>query len=414
MTSPLCLHLFKGYGVELEYMIVDRETLSILPIADRLLAAAAGEGAESGPEISVDRGLLSWSNELALHVVELKTTNPVSALDGVYKTFQEQIVEIDSLLQPLNARLMPTAMHPWMDPLTETRLWPHENMEIYNAFDRIFGCQGHGWSNLQSVHLNLPFANADEFGRLHAAIRMLMPVMPALAASSPVFELMAGEFLDNRMEAYRGNCAKVPSVTGRVIPEAVFSPEAYEREILQRMYRDIAPYDSEGTLQEEWLNARGAIARFDRNTIEIRVLDIQECPQADLAIVTAIADVLRALCEERFLSYAEQKTWDVEPLFAILQAAVCDAESAVITNRHYLSAFGLDTASATAGELWQHLFESVLTDASPEVMIPLNRIAQKGSLARRILRALDGDLSRLRVKEVYGKLCECLAAGEMF
>ena len=414
MTSPLCLHWFEGYGVELEYMIVDRETLSIRPIADALMEAAGESTQESGPAVMVERGPLSWSNELALHVVELKTTNPVSTLNGVYKTFQEQIGEIDGLLRPLNARLMPTAMHPWMDPLTETRLWPHENTEIYNAFDRIFGCQGHGWSNLQSVHLNLPFANADEFGRLHAAIRMLMPIMPALAASSPVFELKAGDFLDNRMEAYRGNCARVPSVTGRVIPEAVFSPEVYENEILQRMYRDIAPYDPEGALQEEWLNARGAIARFDRNTIEIRVLDIQECPQADLAIATAIAEVLRALCEERFLSYAEQKTWDVEPLFAILQAAIRDAESAVIMNQHYLHAFGLHATSATAGELWQHLFASVLADASPEVVIPLNRIAQDGSLARRILRALNGDLSRPRVKEVYGKLCECLAAGEMF
>ncbi|HAL85576.1 MAG TPA: hypothetical protein DCM31_01010, partial [Deferribacteraceae bacterium] len=37
------------------------------------------------------------------------------------------------------------------------------------------------------------------------------------------------------------------------------------------MYRDIAPYDPECILQEEWLNSRGAIARFDRKAIEIRL-----------------------------------------------------------------------------------------------------------------------------------------------
>ena len=49
-------------------------------------------------------------------------------------------------------------------------------------------------------------------------------------------------------------------------------------------------------LQDEWLNSRGAVARFEPgNTIEIRVLDVQECPQADVAICALIADVLERL-----------------------------------------------------------------------------------------------------------------------
>ncbi len=35
----MSLHLFEAFGVELEYMIVDRRTLAVRPIADRLLAA---------------------------------------------------------------------------------------------------------------------------------------------------------------------------------------------------------------------------------------------------------------------------------------------------------------------------------------------------------------------------------------
>ena len=56
------------------------------------------------------------------------------------------------------------------------------------AFDRIFSCQGHGWANLQSMHINLPFADDAEFGRLHAAIRFLLPLLPGLTASSPVMD----------------------------------------------------------------------------------------------------------------------------------------------------------------------------------------------------------------------------------
>lgn len=57
------LHAFDGYGIELEYMIVDRDTLAVRPIADRLV----GEDGE------VSRGHYAWSNEVVLHVIELKT-----------------------------------------------------------------------------------------------------------------------------------------------------------------------------------------------------------------------------------------------------------------------------------------------------------------------------------------------------
>ena len=88
---------------------------------------------------------------------------------------------------------------------------------------------------------------------------------------------------------------RVPSVSGRVVPEAVFTRPDYEREILGRIYADMAPHDPEGVVRHEWCNARGAIARFDRSAIEIRVLDVQECPRADLAIAALVTAVLRAL-----------------------------------------------------------------------------------------------------------------------
>ena len=82
---------------------------------------------------------------------------------------------------------MPTAMHPWMDPATETVLWD-DATDVYRTYDRIYGCRGHGWANLQSMHVNLPFADDSQFARLHAAIRLVLPLLPALAASSPIAE----------------------------------------------------------------------------------------------------------------------------------------------------------------------------------------------------------------------------------
>jgi carboxylate-amine ligase len=402
LSSPDRLHLFEAFGVELEHMIVGAESLDVLPISDRLLAAQAGKIVA---DIDVD--VLSWSNELVLHVIELKTNGPAFSLDPLAQEFHRHVRMVNGLLAPLGARLMPTAMHPWMDPTSETRLWPHDCSPIYEAFDRIFGCRGHGWSNVQSIHLNLPFAGDEEFGRLHAAIRLLIPIMPAIAASSPVLEGRLTGLLDSRLEAYRTNAARIPSVTGAVIPEPLYTRRDYKEQILGRIYRDLAPHDPEGTLRHEWANARGAIARFDRDTIEIRVLDMQECPKADLAIVQIISQVLRALTEERWTDQRTQRKWPAEPLAAILHATIRDADCAVIGDRDYLRQFGLGSVRrCTAGELWQHLAGIVGGDDALAIIL------ERGPLARRILRAVGADVSRVRA--VYADLCQCLAENRMF
>src|SRR6478736_6440070 len=179
----LTLPAFSGYGIELEYMIVDRRTLSILPIADKVLHRLSGTSASE-----FRCGELAWSNELVLHLIELKNLEPDLDVGALAAAFQSAIQRMNGLLEPMEARLMPTAMHPWMNPRTETRIWPRENAEIYAAFDRIFDCKRHSWANLQSMHLNLPFANDHEFARLHAAVRLLLPILPALAASSAIAE----------------------------------------------------------------------------------------------------------------------------------------------------------------------------------------------------------------------------------
>ncbi|MBM3880886.1 MAG: glutamate--cysteine ligase [Verrucomicrobia bacterium] len=410
-TSPR-LALFAATGVELEYMIVDADTLDVRPLSDELIRSVTG-----AYDADVERGRFCWSNELVLHVIEFKTNGPATALPGLARGFQAEVAAAQRQLDIWGARLMPTAMHPWMDPVRETRLWPHEYSPVYQAYHRIFGCQGHGWSNLQSLHLNLPFADDREFGALHAAIRALLPILPALAASSPVLEAHPTGWLDTRLAVYRTNSARIPSITGRVIPEAIFSEVEYARHILEPMYRDVAPHDAEGVLQDEFLNARGAIARFGRGSIEIRVLDTQECPQADLAVTQLIVAVLRALVGERWQPLASLKNLALDPLETILLATIQDAEAAQIQDRRYLDTFGWDRPGAcAAGDLWQHLAQNlkVASEFEPDSVQALDIILGQGTLARRLLRALGSDSSREALRYVYGQLCDCLARGQMF
>ncbi|MDW8287787.1 MAG: glutamate-cysteine ligase family protein, partial [Flammeovirgaceae bacterium] len=271
--------LFEAFGVEIEYMIVDKDTLHIRSIADKLIFDTTGSYTSE-----VHRGELAWSNELVNHVIEIKCAHPASSLIGLQRKFWQNVCEINQRLEKYHAMLLPTGTHPLMYP-HEAELWKHEYNEIYALYDRIFDCRGHGWVNLQSTHLNLPFANDEEFGRLHAAIRILLPIIPALSASTPLLEGKLTNYLDVRLETYRHNQDKIPSITGKVIPEQVFTQQDYEEKIFKPIIRDIRPYDQEGILDRHFLNSRGAIARFDRGAIEIRIIDTQECPKADLAIL---------------------------------------------------------------------------------------------------------------------------------
>jgi hypothetical protein len=406
------LRLFEGIGIELEYMIVDAKSLNVRPIADELLKQVGG-----GYELQVELGDVAWSNELALHVIEMKSNGPVPHLSGLAATFQSHVRRIGELLAPLGARLLPTAMHPWMDPNTELRLWPHENDVIYQTFDRIFDCRGHGWANLQSMHINLPFSNDDEFGRLHAAMRLILPILPALAASSPIVEGKRTGFYDTRVDVYRTNARRVPSVSGAVIPEPVFTRADYEAKLLQKIYDDLAPHDPAGTLAHEWANARGCIARFERMAIEIRLLDLQECPRADIAIAAAVVGTLKRWVAETGERALAQRSFDEQELVPLLTACTRDGDRALLDHPRYLEALGFpDKGPARAGDVWRHLV-SELRGKEPgfeEHEPALDVILNEGCLARRIVGALGPEPSRARLEATYRELARCLDAGEPF
>ncbi len=403
--------LLEAIGVELEYMIVRRDTLDVYPVADKVIEIVAG-----AIEGEVEFGDIAWSNELVLHVIEMKTNGPVSSLNNLSERFALHVDKLNTILADLGGCLMPTAAHPWMDPLRETRLWPHECGPIYQAYNRIFDCRGHGWSNLQSTHLNLSFDGDEEFGRLHSAIRLLMPIMPALTASSPILDGEAGSHLDSRMKFYCTNSAKIPQVAGKIIPEAVYSHAEYQDKIFKPMYQAISGHDPEGILTHEFLNSRGAIARFDRGAIEIRVLDIQETPLADLATAQLIISAVKELTAQGPEELHTQKKCDIDLLAEIFQGVIKDGDQAVISDPGYLALLGLGPESIRALEIWQHLASRCRdrTDWDSAFETPLQTIFAEGPLARRIIKGVAGDLRRDHVKEVYSQLCDCLSTQQMF
>ena len=410
--------IWERFGVEMEFMIVDRETLQVLPRADIPL----GKDKDGNQLSDVEYDDIGLSNELVSHVLEFKCAHPKSTFDGLGKRFFHEIRRANKKLEKIGAMLLPSAAHPFMDP-AEMQLWPYDCLDIYQTYDRIFNCKGHGWANLQSTHLNLSFDGDDEFGELHAAIRLLLPLIPAIAASSPYLDSKYTGFKDARIEVYRHNQDKVPEIAGLVIPEKAYTYDEYNTQIFDKVKKAIAPYDPEHLLNHFFLNSRGAIARFDRGAIEIRLVDIQECPNADIAIVELEIATLKAIASGKLANgkaphtmkeYREfLRDFDTARLSEMLTQTSRDAEDTVIDWSEYLAVFGME-GKCTAGELWKHVFDAVkgdLTEVSRNVM---EQMLARGTLSSALYRALGDVPSRKDFVTEYKKLADCLAHNRLY
>lgn len=400
-------HLFSVQGIEIEYMLVDKDSLDVMPYSDKILKSLAGNHVNE-----TTLGEVGLSNELVMHVLELKNAEPKPPTPQVAQQFQQTILELQPILQDLNLKLLPTGAHPWMNPQTETHRWPYGNKAIYNQYNTIFNCEGHGWSNLQSMHVNLPFANDDEFNRLHNSIRLILPLLPALAASTPILDGKATGVLDSRLMFYEKNQQKIPSISGKIIPEFITSKAQYEQEILQPMYEAIKPYDPQGILQYEWLNSRGAIAKFDYMAIEIRILDSQECVNADLAIAHLIHAVLQSWLEQGPISL--ENSGSLQELKNIYDQSLHQGLDVIVDDKSILSSWQLPQRAMRLRDVWALLIERVSPSLDSTTQHVLEHILHEGNLSERILRSCQGDFSKSNLKRIYNKLGDSLLINELF
>lgn len=412
--------LFECFGIEIETMIVDAKSYEVRPLADVLLRGMNG-GGEWVEDF--DDGTIGWSNELVNHVIEFKTNGPVASLAGVADAFRASAARANEWLAARGARLLPGGMHPWMDPTKETQLWPHDTAPVYRAYDAMYDCHRHGWANLQSVHLNLPFDGEAEFGRLMAAVRLVLPLIPALAASSPWMEGRATSMLDNRLEVYRTNAARTPAMTGDVIPEPIYSIETYHTEVFGRIDAALRAMGADPVLfGAEWTNARGAIARFDRMAIEVRLIDAQECALADLAVAATVAELIRGFVDERYLPLKKAQAVPTQGLVELLKRTIQAGPKASLKGLDYGRCFGMGTEVETVGDLLGQIVPALFVTApsfveAPELIAPMQVILGHGPLATRLLAALPAGeqaVDREALREICRRLADCTANGEMF
>ncbi len=220
-------------GPEHELSLVDND-LKPLPIADKVIKAYCGKILNF---VALDD--FTFGKEMQLHVMEIKANQPFASPITFEETMQNAVTTLSEFVQEkFGACLLGTGMHPLLT-LDQTGVWPHYHRKIYQAYGQVFNLKQHGWLNIQSFHLNLPYQTPAEGVLMHNLLANLCPYLPAVAAASPIYEGTLRDTVDNRLEFYKINQREVPSVSGDVI-RIRFFPEDYKKNVLGKFSKDLA------------------------------------------------------------------------------------------------------------------------------------------------------------------------------
>lgn len=266
----------------------------------------------------------------------------------------------------------------------------------------------------RGLRLDIPYERPGDFGKLMAAVRVLLPLIPAYASASPISAGQLTGCHSSRLRACIDLYDKHPSRVGGFIPEALFEPSEYDREIIGPIATAMARSGGVAPLDTPYLDLRGATASQDPDLISIHALDAQENAAADLAVIEFTLAVLRALVSGHWVSNYLQRAWSTEDLLAVMSETIKQGSSAVITSKDYLFMFGMmKQEEADATRLLRHLFVELYGDLSENARKHMGLIIEHGDLASRLLRQLGSQPSPARIREVYSRLAIC-RTGEAF
>jgi gamma-glutamyl:cysteine ligase YbdK (ATP-grasp superfamily) len=387
-------------GPEHEFSLVNEE-LKALPIVDKVIKDFHGRIVNF-----VEQSHFTFGKELQLHVMEIKPNMPFKSPKKFEETMQEAVLTIaDFLKSKYGAYLLGTGMHPLLT-LEETTVWPHRHKQIYQAYSKVFNLKQHGWLNIQSFQLNIPYFNEKQAILMHNILAEICAYLPAISASSPIYEGKFGAFVDNRLHFYMTNQKEVNSVTGDVIPEYISSFSQYKKEIIEKYSMELANKGVDKCLlHKDWVNSRGAVFRFDRRAIEIRIMDEQECIKSDVALSCFLRALLRGMIRNN-------------PNLLSHENLVKDFNSVIATG---LSAEVSHPKGKTAKQICEHFFKIAWENASKEekkYLLLIRKRIKNGNLSEIIKekvqrRAQKTDL-REAILDVYLGLVKSLMKNQPY
>lgn len=374
--------LFEAIGVRITFALVQRLSLEFAQTPNEVPDALQQDG----------NAAITWSPGAGPHLWEVYNQQMARRVSPLQRRMNTEVRHQATAIERAGLRLLPGGGHPWM------AMPPGSTTSPAPLAERIFALRSYAHAIGQPLRISVSFRGDGEFTKLFAAVRLLLPIIPAIAAASPFVNGAANGMLNNRLHAWH-TADRPTGLIGPLIPEAAFTEEDYYRTINAPLAQALAEVDALDLLGHDLANTRGAVATFDPGHVSIRMADTQESVVASLAVAEMIVAVLRALVKGRWVSTYLQRAWHEQDLQHVLEPVIRDADEAVITDRNYPVMFGLmDQEGITAGKLWQHLFVELYSDLSEATRSHMAHILEHGCLARRILRRTGPtpDLGQLR------------------
>jgi len=377
--------LFDAFGFAVEASIHDAGLRNTLPVAPDIAALILPPTSRQHPERQ-DLGIEAASAsaiQVSSKRAAKRPANWVRKLNALHAALTPALVERDAMLLP-----GPSPFAPWAQDS-----------------DRPTSFTG-------GLRIDLHFAREADFGRLHAAVRMVLPLLPALSASTPFRDGRATGFHSTRLRACIDLYDRHPERVGAFVPEPVFEPADHDREVLSPIARATSTGKRGEAPDAQLLNLRCATAHLDQGIIAIHGIDAQENPAADMAVTEFTISVMRALVAGRWTSNYLQRAWSSEDLMGVMQSTIRDGSRATIANRDFLFMLGmLKQDRVPASELLKHLFVELYGELSENARGHLGLIIEHGCLATRMLAKAGKRPGAERIRSVCAQLAACRTAG---
>ncbi len=390
--------LFTELKIDVEYMTADRDTLDAIPAADRLLETASGKKDLIYYPYGKDEGI-SWSTVSAGYAVKFKIENKNMTFRDAETVIYKEIKRAGLILEEINAVLLPTAVHPWLK--MNNNIIKHVGDNIAKDQKTVSGFDESNDSclrNFHLMHLYLPFKNDREFFRLHTAVRLILPLIPALSSSSPIIGNAESGKLDNRLEVYKNSC--LYSVEDPIIPEPYSGSEKNKIKLALNNNDNVKICSSN--------NMCGISADFDKGIIDLGMFEIQESLHADISIARFITLILEFLVNCG-CGAERQAEADTAELSDLMNSVLSRGMFAVVENKEYLEMLGIKKQDKMSlWGIWMHFSKTVKDYAG--VKIPsVENILKTGSLSERIIKSIENS----SIHDTYKKLYECLKENKM-
>lgn len=386
--------LFSTVMVSPTLAVVRAASLKASDADAELLAGLNGSAVSGTPKA------ISWSSGPAGHLIVLSTAQPIDDTAQAHAAMYAEVVRASTTLAERDLLLLPAGAHPFLaGSITAPATFP--------------GADHAGWRNNQCLVVKLPFTD-DDLAKVLAAVRVLLPILPALSAASPIIEGRIGPSLDMRLVLQSQRFSAWSALAGPIIPEAVFTRDEYYRTVFTPIVKALADIGMHNTADIMAMDSRSATANFDPDHIELKILDGQESIGANMALAELVVAVLRKLCNGRWTSTYVQRAWDAADLTEILQNVLRNGAQAVIDDQQYLRTFGCDAESMSAARLWEHIIAQVGKQLPARSRDHAMFILREGNLAHRILRATGSEPDERKLVSVYERLRTSLIKDEVF